>query len=136
MSKLTSRQISERDIAIGLVLELADFGERRHFSLLCYYDDDSDFFHGLANRLNVVANNAFHNKLTKVVRNLVNVGVLETGVFCTHKEYVGEPTKQTEYWLKPGAANRLTRGRTECTNEPEWEASFLIRRAYENPNYV
>jgi len=123
------RSISEREIAINLVLELAESGLRR-FSLLQAYDDDAQFVDDLARRLNVVLDKAFDAKLTRVVRKLVNAGALESMMSSTHKEYIGEPTKQRDYWLPPGKARLLTVGATDHTGAPEWEAAYLIRRAY------
>jgi hypothetical protein len=124
------RGVSERDIAIALVLELAESG-LRHFSLLGFYDDDQDFLGDLANRLGVADDRAFRNKLTRVVRRLVSYGVLYAKMRGTHKEYIGEPPKQMEYGFSdPGKANLLTRGESDNTGTPEWEANFLLRRAY------
>jgi len=127
--KVKSREISERDIAINLVIELAESG-LRSFSLLGFYDDDCDFLSDLAERLNVVEDKSWKNKLTKVVRVLVKYGVLTARMNNTHKYYIGEPSKQMEYTLKVGKAQLLTRGETEYTGDPEWEASFLLRHAY------
>lgn len=103
--------------------------------MLGFYDDDADFLADLADRLNVIGDKAFHNKLTRVVRKLVNYGVLRAEMCGTYKEYIGEPTKQMNYcFAKPGKADLLTRGESEHTGSPEWEASFLIRRAYPKPD--
>jgi len=128
------RAVSERDIAIALVLEFAESG-LYCFSLLGFYDDDADFVSGLSNRIGVVDDKAFHNKLTKVVRRLVSYGVLYAQMRGTQKEYIGEPTKQMEYgFSNPGKANLLTRGKTDHTGTPEWEAEFLLRHAYPRPD--
>ncbi len=68
------RGASERDIAIALVLELAESVLHR-FSLLGFYDNDQDFLGDLASRLGVADDRAFRNKLTRVVRRLVSYGV-------------------------------------------------------------
>ena len=128
-----ARTITEREIAIALVLELAESG-LHDFSLLGFYDDDADFLISLADRLNVVEGKAFRNKLIRVVRHLVNYGVLFAAMRGTHKEHIGEPAKQMDYSLHPGKANLLTRGESEHTGSPEWEASFLLRRAYPKPD--
>lgn len=47
-----SRNVSEREIAITLVLELAESG-LHHFALFGFYDDDAEFLGGLAARLGV-----------------------------------------------------------------------------------
>lgn len=129
-----ARDIAERDIAIALVLELAESG-LFSFALLGFYDDDYEFLRDLADRIGVMNNKAFHNKLTRVVRRLVNYGVLYARMSGTHKEYLGEPTKQMDYrFSNPGKAGLLTRGETVHTGTPEWEASFLLRRAYPRPD--
>ena len=61
--KRTARQVSERELAIALVLELTESGLNR-FSLLGAYDDDAEFIDDLANRLHVEFGKAFHNKAT------------------------------------------------------------------------
>lgn len=127
------RNVSERDIAIALVLEFAKSGLRQ-FALFGFYDDDAEFLGELATRLGVADDRAFRNKLTRVVRKLVSYGVLYAKMRGTHKEYIGEPAKQMEYgFCNPGKANLLTRGESDYTGSPEWEASFLLRRAYPEP---
>lgn len=129
----TSRHISERDIAIALVLELAGHSQH-HFSLLGFYDSDIDFMENLSDRLNAEGGAAFKNKVQRVIRKLVKYGTLAAAMRGTHKEYFGEPAKQMEYrFASPGKARLLTLGKTEHTNEPEWEAAFLLRRAYPAP---
>ena len=128
-----ARHVSEREMAIALVLELAESGLSR-FSLFGFYDDDADFLEDVADRLQAGLTKSFHNKLTKVVRCLVRYGVLHSEMRGTHKEYFGEPSKQMEYWLRPGKARLLTRGKTDCTMSPEDEAAFLLRHAYPDPN--
>lgn len=128
------RHIPDRDIAIALVLELAESG-LHHFALLGFYDDDAEFLDGLAHRLGVEFSNQFVTKVKRVVRKLVQYGVLYGQMRGTHKEYIGEPTKQMEYgFAKPGKAGLLTRGETSCTGTPEWEAGFLLRYAYPRPD--
>ncbi|KND62281.1 hypothetical protein BVER_01725 [Candidatus Burkholderia verschuerenii] len=127
------RHVSEREMAIALVLEFAESGLSK-FSLFGFYDDDAEFMKDVADRLRAGFTKSFHNKLTKVVRCLVRYGVLHSEMRGTHKEYFGEPTKQMEYWLRPGKARLLTRGETDCTMSPEDEAAFLLRHAYPDPN--
>ncbi|QBQ74808.1 hypothetical protein BcepSauron_428 [Burkholderia phage BcepSauron] len=134
MDKRPIRSVAEREIAMALVLEFAESGLPR-FALMGFYDDDSDFMNDLADRLSVRYDNAFVRKLTKVVRRLVRYGVLYSEMRGTQKYYVGEPAKQMEYWLRPGKASLLTRGRTEYTMEPEGEAAFLLRHAYPDPDW-
>lgn len=129
----TIRQIPEREIAIALVLELA--GTRTNtFSLLGFYDDDADFIEALADRLQVPNDKPYRNKVLRVTRNLVAGRALVAEMRGTHKEYMGEPARQMNYSLPPGKARLLARGKTEHTWEPEQEASFLIRRAYPEPD--
>jgi hypothetical protein len=132
-AKRAARQISEREMALALVLEFAESGLHR-FAMRGFYDDDADFLKDLADRLQTDYNQAFHNKLTRVVRCLVKYGVLYSEMRGTYKEYFGEPEKQMEYWLRPGKARLLTRGKTDYTMSPEDEASFLLRHAYPTPN--
>ena len=131
--KRTARQISEREIALSLVLELAESG-LMDFSMMGFYDDDAEFLHDLADRLQVECDKKFLNKVTKVVRRLVSYGVLYAKMCGTHKEYIGEPAKQMNYWLPPGKANLLTRGKTDFTMTPDGEAAYLLRRAYPEPD--
>lgn len=127
------RKVSEREMALALVLELAESG-RPSFSLLGFYDNDAGFVDDLARRLNVDADDkAYLNKLTKVVRTLARHNALLAEMRGTHKYYIGEPAKQMEYSLPVGKAALLTRGQTEFTMTPEGEAAFLIRRAYPAP---
>lgn len=125
------RGVSEREIAIALVMEFAE-GEHHDFSMMGFYDDDADFLRAVASRLNVLNNKAFISKMTRVVRCLVNYGVLHSRMMSTQKEYIDEPAKQTNYWLKPGKANLIR-------HEPgvHWmgalgETEFLLRHAYPN----
>ncbi|MBK6616334.1 MAG: hypothetical protein IPG27_20415 [Ottowia sp.] len=119
-------------MAIALVLEYAQ-SEAISFSLLGFYDDDHEFLSGLAERLEVRQDRAYTNKLTKVVRRLVNYGVLYARMSGTSKEYLGEPAKQMNYRLKVGKAELIRKGKTHCTMEPEGEAAFLLRHAYPEP---
>lgn len=79
------RRFSEREIAVALVLEYVEM-DCISFSLMGFYDDDADFLNGLADRLKVPENAAFKNKLTRVVRRLVNYGVLHARMRGTQKE--------------------------------------------------
>jgi len=124
------RMTSERDIAIAVLLELST--GRNRFSLLGFYDDDADMISAIAERLGLEARKEFTNKLKKVVRVLVNYGVLARQRVSTHKEYFGEPTQQTEYILEAGRAHRM-QGENKHYNSPEWEAAFILRRAYPDP---
>ena len=126
------RRISERDIALSLVMHYAE-DNCTSFSLIGFYDDDFDFLQGLAERLHVPNDTAFKNKLARVVRVLVNYGVLYSRMSGTSKEYIDEPAKQMNYWLKPGKADLIRRGKTHCTMAPEDEAAFLLRHAYPEP---
>lgn len=134
MSQRKIRSVSEREIAMALVLEFAESG-LINFSLMGFYDDDFDFIQDVAERLNVANDTSFKNKLKKVVRTLVNYNVLHSQMSSTHKEYFGEPAKQMDYWLRPGKAELIRRGKTEHTMSPEDEAAFLLRHAYPDPRY-
>lgn len=126
------RSVSERELALALVQELAHTtGER--FSLLGFYDHDVEFVEALAERLNVRKDKAFSNKLRQVTRELVSWRVLSATMRGTGKEYLGEPAKQMEYELPPGKGALIRKGKTEHTWEPEEEAAWLIRRAYPAP---
>lgn len=126
------RSVSERDIAMALVLEYAE-SNMFSFSLLGFYDNDASFISDLAERLRVTDDKAYRNKLRKVVRHLVTYGVLSSRMAGTQKEYIGEPAKQTDYALKPGKAALIRKGKTDHTMEPEDEAAYLLRRAYPEP---
>lgn len=132
MSQRLIRNVSEREIAIALILEFVE-SEMPNFSLMGFYDDDFEFLNDLAERLQVAYNNAFVNKLRKVVRTLVNYNVLYARMAGTSKEYFGEPAKQMDYWLRPGKAELIRKGKTEHTMSPEDEVSFLLRHAYPDP---
>lgn len=127
-----ARAVSEREIAIALVMEFAenDYG---HFSMLGAYDNDAEFIDGVAERLDVKNDKAFTNKMTKVVRVLENYGVLIGRMISTHKEYIGEPTHQKNYWMQPGKVGLIRRGKTEHTFTPLGECEFLLRKAYPKP---
>jgi hypothetical protein len=124
------RRTSERDIAIAVLLELST--GRHRFSLFGFYDDDADTISGVAERVGLEESTAFLNKLKKVVRILVSYDVLARQRVPTHKEYVGEPTQQTEYILEAGRAHRM-QGANKHYHSPEWEAAFILRRAYPDP---
>lgn len=131
------RRISEREIAMALVLEYAET-HCISFSLMGFYDDDADFLQGLAVRLRVPNNKAFWAKLTRVVRKLVNYGVFHARMRGTAKEYIDEPAKQMTYWMRAGKDALLRREyKPGVTMGPEGEAAFLLRHAYpkdERPN--
>ena len=108
------RAISEREIAIAAVLELAEHSVScgtREFSLLGFYDDDAEYLKALRERLGVQGGTPFDRKLSKVVRHLVRHGVLYARMRGTHKEYLGEPAKQMNYgFVNPGKYALLRRG--------------------------
>jgi len=132
-AKRRIRDVTEREIALGLVLEFAESNMLR-FSLLGFYDNDIEFIAALAERLNLAEDKSLRNKLRKVVRCLVRYGVLEGRMFGTGREYIGEPAKQMDYRLKPGKAALIRRGKTEYTWAPEEEAAYLLRHAYPAPD--
>ena len=127
-----ARQVSEREIALTLVLMLAQSNYKR-FALQQFYDDDMEFIDDVRKELNIEFSKAWDNKLAKVVRRLVNYGVFESRMSSTQKEYVGEPAKQRDYWLPPGKRDLINRGQTDYTMTPEGEVKFLLRRAYPDP---
>ena len=90
----TPRQVSEREIAISLVIALAESG-LPSFSLAGYYEDDEDFLHELAGRLNVEKEKPFVNKLRKVTRKLVNADVL---IAERPPMIVGTPVSRAVRW--------------------------------------
>lgn len=126
------RGVSERELAIALVLEFA-LGMYNTFSMMGFYDDDADFLSEVASRLQVQNNKAFTSKMTRVVRRLVNYGVLYSRMMPTRKEYIGEPAKQTNYWLKPGKAELIRHEPGEHWMGALGETEFLLRRAYPKP---
>lgn len=127
------RAVPERDIALSLVLEFAQ-SEWGQFSLLGFYDHDADFIKTLAERLHVKNDLAFINKLRRVVRTLARYRVLHSRMSSTHKEYIDEPSKQMNYWLRPGKAELIRKGKTDYTMAPEDETAFLLRHAYPKPD--
>lgn len=133
MTKRTARMCTEREMAIALVLELANTRTNR-FSLLGFYDEDLDVIAAVADKLNLADDRPFRNKLRRVCRRLVSYDALYSSRVCTQKEYIGEPEQQLDYVLLPGKARLLTRGRTDVTMEPEGEAAFLLRWAYPAPD--
>lgn len=126
------RGVSEREIALALVLELAHT-QGETFSLLGFYDHDVEFVEALAERLQVACDLPFRSKLKRVVRVLVSHGVLSAEMRGTRKEYLCEPAKQMNYSLRPGKGALMRRGETEYTWQPEEEAAWLLRRAYPAP---
>lgn len=129
-TKRSVRSVSERDIAIALVLELAQT-HTQTFSPMGFYDDDYEFLTALAERLNAPNDNQFKNKVVKVCRHLVNYRVLFAAITQTAKEYTDEPNRQQNYTLKPGKAHLLTEpARPGVTYGPKGEAEWLLRYAY------
>lgn len=132
--KRSMRSVTEREIAMALVLEYVETN-CISFSLMGFYDDDADFLQGLAERLKVPNDTSFKNKLTRVVRRLVNYGVLYSRMSGTAKEYIDEPAKQMNYRLKNGKAELIRQERKPgVTMGPEGEVSFLLRHAYPEPD--
>lgn len=129
-TKRSVRSVSERDIAIALVLELAQ-APPHTFSPMGFYDDDYEFLVALAERLKAPNDNQLKNKVIKVCRRLVNYGVLFAGITQTAKEYTDEPNRQQNYTLRPGKAHLLTGpARLGITYGPQGEAEWLLRHAY------
>ena len=128
--KRSVRSVSEREMAIALVLELAQHAPFV-FSPMGFYDDDFEFMVALAERLNVQHDNKLKNKVVKVCRRLVNFGVLLAKISPTAKEYIDEPSRQQNYMLRPGKAHLLTGPeRPGITYGPQGEAQWLLRHAY------
>ena len=134
------RAVSDREIAVAVVLEFVET-KQIVFGLLGFYDEDEEFLRGLAERLNVAYTTAYINKLRKVVRRLVNYGVLLSRMRGTAREYVDEPSKQQVYWLRPGKEDLIRAAGVEQERErrglmtQEGEVSFLLRYAYPEPDY-
>lgn len=127
------RSISERDIAIELVLHYVET-ESISFSLMGFYDDDFDFLQELAVRLDVSRDTAFVRKLRRVVRRLVRYGVMYSCMKATAKEYIDEPAKQMNYYLKTGKEHLIRQPhRPGITLGPKGEVEFLLRHAYPRP---
>jgi hypothetical protein len=126
------RRVSEREIAIALVMEFAE-GEWHDFSMMGFYDDDADFISTVAERLQVQNNRAFTNKMTRVVRRLVRYNVLHGLMMSTQKDYFGEPAKQKNYWLRPGKAVLIRHEPGDHWMGAMGETEFLLRYAYPAP---
>lgn len=129
-AKRSMRSVTERELAIELVLELAQ--EPTHtFSPMGFYDDDYEFLGSLSERLNAPNDNQFKRKVIKVCRRLVNYGVLFARIKQTAKEYSDEPNRQQNYTLRPGKAHLLMQpARQGVTFGPQGEAEWLLRHAY------
>ena len=132
-TKRKVRDVSERELAIALVLALAH--ETNYtFSPLGFYDDDLEFMAELAAQLNVPYDQAYKNKVIKVSRQLVNYGVLYARITQTAKEYIDEPNRQQNYTLNPVKVHLLTEpARPGITYGPQGEAEWLLRHAYPDP---
>lgn len=129
----TARQVSERELAIALVMEFAET-EQITVSLMGFYDDDADFISNLAQRVGVALDGAFNNKLRKVMRRLVQYGVFYSRMRGTQKEYFGEPEKTMVYWLKNGKDALIRReAKPGICMGPLGETEFLLRHAYPDP---
>lgn len=130
------RNITEREIALKLVLLLAQRVQSSYFgfefSLYAFYDNDIEFVQDLHEDLCVNECNASYAKINRVVRRLVNYGILKASTRSNHKEYLGEPTHQRNYsFANNGKALLLTAGEIPgIRGTPEWEAEFLLRHAY------
>jgi hypothetical protein len=129
-SPRTVRSVSERELAITLVLLLAQKSDGK-FSPMAFYDDDMDFMEDLAYKLNVPNSTSFKNKVVKVCRHLVSFGVLYARIARTAKEYIDEPNRQQNYMLRPGKVHLLREERRPgVTYGPQGEAEWLLRHAY------
>lgn len=124
-----SRRVGEAEIAAALCLVYAE-DHINWFSMMGYYDNDADFIAAVAERVGATNSVAFTAKMTRVVRRLVQYGVLVAQMHGTHKEYFGEPSKQMEYQMKAGKASLIQRGKTEHTMTAAGEVRFLLRHAY------
>ena len=124
------RDVPQRELAIALVLQLAQAPTEK-FSPLAFYDDDMEFMADLARALNVPDDSAFKNKVVKVCRRLVQFGVLYARITQTAKEYIDEPNRQQNYRLRPGKGHLLRQERRPgITYGPQGEAEWLLRHAY------
>lgn len=124
------RSVAERELAIVLVLQLAQEPTEK-FSPMAFYDDDLEFMADLARTLNVPNDGAFKNKVVKVCRHLVRFGVLYARITQTAKEYNDEPNRQQNYTLRPGKGHLLRQERRPgITYGPLGEAEWLLRHAY------
>lgn len=137
--KRLAREIPEREIALAVCLELAQ-GGTREFSLLGFYDDDIEYLDDLMKRLRVDGSpgapiKAWRNKVRKVVQHLVKWNVLYASRRGTHKEYLGEPTQQTNYgFVNPGKYHSLNSPAENGRWGSYREAEFLLRHAYPRPD--
>lgn len=133
-----AKAIPEREIALAVCLELAE-GGTREFSLLGFYDDDAEYLDDLAKRLRVdwragAPQKAWMAKLRRVVQHLVRSGVLYASRRGTNKDYIGEPTQQTNYgFVNPGKYRSLTAPEGKGLWGPQKEAAWLLRHAYPDP---
>lgn len=131
--KRKARDVSEREMAIALVLQLA-LEPTERFSPMGFYDDDMEFMKDLALELNLPYDQAFKNKVVKVCRHLVRFGVLYARIAQTAKEYIDEPNRQQNYFLRPGKGHLMRQERRPgITYGPQGEAEWLLRHAYPTP---
>lgn len=134
----SARQVTEREIAIALVMEFCRKEARWvSFSMYGFYDDDADFVANVADEVGSQANKSFVNKMKKVVRRLESYGVLVGQMRSTHKEYCGGPTHQKNYWMEPGKVRLIQQPHRPGVNfGPLGECEWLLRRAYPKPDEI
>ena len=101
-------RVSNYDIAKAVVLTMAELGGA--FAPAGYYDDDADMVETIAELSGIgkVYGKGFRPRLFRVCNQLCHIGVLYGFTSCTHKEYIGEPTRQRDFRItNPSTAWRL-----------------------------
>jgi hypothetical protein len=132
MKTRNARNVSEREIAIALLIRLAEYDQCgfRGFSFSEFTEKDVCFIDGLARRIGIANDEAYRNKLRRVTRKLVRDNVLRSEMRTTTKE-----KKQMNYMFPNSwTASRMVRKETDdATSSQEREAKYLLSRVYPEP---
>jgi hypothetical protein len=127
------RNVSEREIAIALLIRMAESEQSglRGLSLSGLYVCDDYFIDDLAMKIGIENNKAFFNKLKRITRKLVR-----HNVFLREATITREGTRSKYVFAKPWESRRLYRKETDDASSQEREAKYLLSRAYPEPHHV
>ncbi len=127
--------LTDREIAGKVLMALARRGEG--FCLFWFYENDVDFMCDLGKEMGLPGNfpgDSLTNRLKKVVRRLVQVGILYGRTSSCQAEYIGEPRVLRKYdFAEPGYACRLAPEKYphyKPMGKVETELSIFLDRAY------
>ena len=126
------RNVSQRELAIALLIELADAGGDG-ISLLGCFEYHNHTIGEIATRIDVISDDALFRKLRVVARRLVTFGVLSSNMVYSPDVYasaIAGASKTMFYALYPGKRFLLTSDATCGRFGPEGEAGYLLRNAY------